>query len=281
MPSASPQPPSLDYAESKDGQPSGLGPTVKQVLNNRGFVACVLLLLVFTAGFQIWTRKMLFHKLALPPQHKMQELKQERLAGYKLLKVPPMQSDVLNQLGTDDVVQWLVQEWDPAGNRPVGPVVSLFVTYYTGMPDAVPHIPEVCYQGSGFEVASQTEDSVVITSRGREQTVPIQVLLFRKASQFTQSERIVIYTFHANGQFREDRLAVRAAIGSLTDRYAYFSKVEVGVEIEPGRTTKEQAVDAAKRFMRVVIPVLLEDHWPDWEAANRHPASQPAKATRN
>jgi hypothetical protein len=281
MSTMSPRPPSLDCAEHGARQQPAFWVTIRQVLNNRGFVACALLLLVLTVGFQVWTRKMQFRKLPLPPKHRMQELKQERLVGYKLLRVPPLHSDVQNQLGTDDLVQWLVQEWDPAENRPVGPVVSLFVTYYTGMPDVVPHIPEVCYQGSGFDVVSQTEDSLVISSGGREQTIPIQVLLFRKAGQFSQSERIVAYTFHANGRFREDRLAVRAAIGSLTDRYAYFSKVEVGVEVEPGRTTKEQAIAAAKRFMRVVIPVLLEDHWPDWEAANRRPASQPADAARS
>jgi hypothetical protein len=251
---------------------------IAEALQNRGFVACAALLLAFTIAFRIQASKMHLVKDALPPQHKMNELKQERLVGYKLLHVPPMQSDVLNQLGTEDVVQWLLQEWDANKNQGFGPLVSLFVTYYTGMPDAVPHVPEVCYEGNGFTLVSQTGDDLTISSRGREETIPIQVLEFRKTGQLLQGERIVVYTFHANGQFRRDRTAVRLAIGNLTDRYAYFSKVEVGVGVEPGVTSKQQAIESAERLLRVAVPVLLEDHWPDWQKATKAPASRPAAA---
>jgi len=107
--------------------------------------------------------------------------------------------------------------------------------------------------------------------------VPLQIVEFEKQSRFTQqSSRIVVYTFHANGKFRENRTAVRLAIGSLTERFAYFSKLEVSMDLDPQRFPKKEAVAAVKHFLEVAIPVLLEDHWPDWEAVSKRAATRPA-----
>jgi len=165
-------------------------------------------------------------------------------------------------------------------SREPGRVISFFVTYYTGSPDAVPHIPQSCYVGSGYKPKEEIPDQITIVSRGQEVVVPLQAVEFEKENQLAQSKKLVLYTFHANGQFRKDRDAVRWAIGSLTDRYAYFTKVEVSMDLEPGRLSKEQAAVSAKRFLQVAIPVLLEDHWPDWEAANRRPTTKPAGASK-
>ncbi len=37
---------------------------------------------------------------------------------------------------------------------------------------------------------------------------------------------------------------------------------------------KAGAAEAMKRFLKVVVPVLLQDHWPDWEEVLRVHASQ-------
>ncbi len=251
---------------------------VKQALRNRGFVACVALLVLFAGGFQILAtvQGFIFVKERVDLRKPLNLLDRDRLAQYELYKAIEIQSDILNQLGTDQYLQWIVQVPDRLEEPDRGRFLSLFVTYYTGLPDAVPHVPEACYAGGGHKLVKQSPDEVTISSKGQQIVVPIQVLEFRKESQFSRNSRIVLYTFHANGQFRADRTAVRLAIGSLTDRYAYFSKVEVGVDLEEGRFTKDQAVTSAKRFLKVAIPVLLEDHWPDWEAVNKGSATRPA-----
>lgn len=256
--------------------PTRTAKAFRDALRNRGFVACAVLLAVMTAGFHVlfWGRK--FTKLPLPLKTPLSQLRQERLAPYKLIRPIEIQPDILNQLGTDQYVQWILQEPRSSKEQEAGRIVTLFVTYYTGLPDAVPHIPDACYAGAGYERKSESYDEVIVTSGGRPIVVPVQVLEFEKRSQLSQNERVVLYTFHSNGQFRKDRTEVRLAIGSLTDRYAYFSKLEVGLDLEPGRVSKEQAVEAAKRFIQVAIPVLLEDHWPDWEAANRRPSTPPS-----
>lgn len=252
---------------------------VRQALQNRGFVACVALLVLFAGGFQFLAvmRGFIFVKQRVDLKKPLNLLSQERLTGYKLLQPIEIQSDILNQLGTDQYVQWILQSPEKPGEPDSGRVLSLFVTYYTGLPDAVPHVPESCYAGGGHKLIKQTPDEITIsTSQGQQIVVPVQVLEFAKESQFGRNSRIVLYTFHANGQFRADRTAVRLAIGSLTDRYAYFSKVEVGIDLEGPQFTKEQAVASGKRFMEVAMPVLLEDHWPDWEAVNRRSTTRPA-----
>ncbi|HPD32356.1 MAG TPA: hypothetical protein PLL20_20370 [Phycisphaerae bacterium] len=250
---------------------------LREALRNRGFVACVAMLALFAGGFQLLAavRGFIFVKQRVDLKTPLNLLKQERLAPYKLLQPIEIQSDILNQLGTDQYVHWILQVPEKPEQPASGRIFSLFVTYYTGLPDAVPHAPEACYAGGGHKLIKQTPDEVTITSQGQQIVVPVQVLEFEKESQFGRNSRIVLYTFHANGQFRPDRTAVRLAIGSLTDRYAYFSKVEVGVDLDGRQFTKEQAVALAKEFLRVAMPVLLEDHWPDWEAVNRRSATQP------
>lgn len=248
---------------------------LRQVIANKGFMACAILLAILTVSFKIMAKGYTFRKLSLPLRADFREMKKDRLSPYRFIDSQEIPPDMISQLGTDKYLQWVVQEPDRPGGGERGRPISFFVTYYTGMADAVPHIPDTCYRGSGHEIVGKSATEVVVASKDNEITVPLQVLEFRKRSALSQSERVVLYTFHSNGQFRENRTAVRLAIGSLTDRYAYFSKVEVSVDIEPGRFTKEQAVEAARRFLKVAIPVLLEDHWPDWEAVSRQPATQP------
>jgi len=263
------------FGDSGQDSPKAI---VNQALRNRGFVACVALLVLFVGGFQILAtvQGFIFVKERVDLRKPLDLLDRDRLAPYKLDKAIEIQSDILNQLGTDQYLQWIVQVPDRLEEPDKGRFLSLFVTYYTGLPDAVPHVPKECYAGGGHKLINETPDEVTISSQGQEIAVPIQVLEFRKESQFSRNSRVVLYTFHANGQFRADRTAVRLAIGSLTDRYAYFSKVEVGVDLEEGRFTKDQAVMSAKRFLKVAMPVLLEDHWPDWEAVNKGSAIRPA-----
>jgi hypothetical protein len=54
-------------------------------------------------------------------------------------------------------------------------------------------------------------------------------------------------------------------LNDLTNTYAYFSKVEVSFP----RATREQCVAGARKLYNRLLPVLLEAHWPDFEASER------------
>ncbi len=72
-------------------------------------------------------------------------------------------------------------------------------------------------------------------------------------------------------------------LGNPLDKYAYFSKVEVTFPVPAGmpQAAVDKAVEEGKRFLQVMLPVLVRDHWPDWQAANgqaKPEAGKPASA---
>ena len=62
--------------------------------------------------------------------------------------------EVVKELGTKDYIQWIIED----SNAPLDSSVRkcfLFITYYP-LPDKVPHVPEECYAGAGFQKITQT-----------------------------------------------------------------------------------------------------------------------------
>jgi len=275
-----------DESTQKTASGSGASPSGRPLdgFKNGGFIACVALLAVFAFSFDVLVTKkgVQFRKEALPLRKPLENLDQSQLAPYRLLRPSHLQQDMVNQLGTDQYVLWLMANPyrsdgtlrdianHPDWAKPSWPWrINFFVTYYTGTPDAVPHVPETCYAGSGHQLTRQSPDEVIVPMGDDEIVVPIQVLEFEKAGELVQNRRVVIYTFHANGAFRADRTAVRRAVSFPSSRYAYFSKLEVSLDIGAEDKARDEAVASSKRFLQTAIPVLLNDHWPDWEKANQ------------
>jgi hypothetical protein len=62
---------------------------------------------------------------------------------------------------------------------------------------------------------------------------------------------------------------VRNTTTTLLNKHAYFSKVEVsfgGPRTQPRNLGREESVAAAAKLFNVILPILVEEHWPDWEA---------------
>ena len=243
---------------------------------NRGFLVCVALLATFTVGFEVLALRkgIQFRKQALPLKKPLKHFNQDKLAPHKLLRPITLQPDMVDQLGTEEYLQWYVAgPHGTAGNVPGH--ITLFVTYYTGKPDQVPHVPEVCYAASGHRQIADHLIDVDVPALGPGETIPVRVLELQQSGRLLGgNDRIVMYTFHANGRFCRSRRQVQGVIGNPLTKYAYFSKVEISMDIGVGYASKEQAVEAGRRFLQVVVPVLLEDHWPDWDAAVSQTESQ-------
>jgi len=178
--------------------------------------------------------------------------------------------EILDSLGTDQYLQWILYDHsNPDPNDPAR-YLSLFVTYYTGARDQIPHVPEECYiGGGGYHIIDEWFVDVPLPALGPDETVRVKVLEFDRARFIAHGSRIVMYLFHTNGRFCPDRMCTRMALGNPSDRHAYFSKVELTFGTSQVLPTRAQAVAAGKRFMQVVLPVLVSDHWPDWEAVKR------------
>jgi len=192
-------------------------------------------------------------------------LEKERLKPYRFVKAIVLPAEVVEQLGTEQYIQWVLE--DPR-RRPDDPLrmAYLFVTYYTGKRFRVAHTPERCYLGGGYEPKSaQTVQFEVPGLDGKPIRVPARVVRFAKSS-VVEAEPIVVYTFYVNCRFECLGEWVRFRLNNIWLPRTFFSKVEVtfrgGMLDAPARLEPQQVTKAAEDLLRTVLPILMKDHWP-------------------
>ncbi|MCK4659834.1 MAG: exosortase-associated EpsI family protein [Phycisphaerae bacterium] len=195
-----------------------------------------------------------------------------RVGDYRFELANTLPAEMEDSLGTDQYLDWILIDTSVKDRQDPRRHVRLFVTYYTGGPNLVPHVPDVCYQAGGYKPKQSHETRTVempsLSEYGGE--IPIRVCTFVKTAIYNQQEVTVVYTFHANGTFAATRTGVRNATHRILDKHAYFSKVEIsfgGEGCQPQTPGREESIVAAAKLLNAVLPVLLEEHWPDWEAA--------------
>ena len=238
------------------------------------FVLCVLVLSAAALGRVVLVRygDVITRKAPIPLRKPLGALDTSRLGDYERIKANTLSAAVEAQLGTKEYLDWVLV--DNSVSRPGDPhrQVHLSVTYYTGGPNLAPHAPDVCYHAGGYKSKQPHANRVVkVPALGPERSaVPIRVCTFVKTAIFGREEPTVIYTFHANGKFTATRTGVRRLTHRITDRHAFFSKVEVSFGGGPKQLQKlgrEESVVAATKLFNTILPILIEEHWPDWEVA--------------
>jgi hypothetical protein len=179
--------------------------------------------------------------------------------------------DVIESLGTDEYMQWVLEDSEAAPGSPTR-YCSLFITYYTGNPDMVPHVPDECYVGSGNVRQGAEMLTLDIDGIG---PISFQHVMFQRTSDnLMKTENYTVeYFFHANGKYSGSRTDTRLILGSnWFSKYSYFCKVEwkfynmdsFGL-IYPD---KGETMEASKKLLTVLLPELEQNHWPDWEKIN-------------
>lgn len=218
-------------------------------------------------------------KKSIPLKKPFDLMDEKALWPYKVVdKQKITDKDIIESLGTEDYIQWTLEDTRVPFDSPVRDC-SLFITYYTGNPDQVPHVPEACYTGGGnervdkFSVSFDVNDNTG-TDGTKKRLIPATGLVFRrKSSEIWQidADFTVIYFFKVNGKYEGNRTETRIALGTnLSSEYSYFSKVEIKFfNLRFGYPTKEEAVAATGKLLSVILPVLERDHWPDWKAINK------------
>ncbi len=202
-------------------------------------------------------------KLPLPLEMPLSALDEASLAPYRVVERHVLDPSVVEALGTELYISWALEDTSVEAQDPLR-YVQLLVTYDTGGRNLVPHRPDVCYLGAGYEQAQPHENIKidVPSLASSPEGVPIRVCTFVQTSLKNRARTTVIYTFHCNGRFTATRTGVRVLLNDLTNTYAYFSKVEVSF---PG-ATRQQSIDGAWKVYDRLLPVLLKAHWPDFEA---------------
>ncbi len=241
----------------------------RDVFGNRGFLLCVVLLILFAGIYHYWLQAngQVLVKEAIDLRQDMAKLDKTKLAPYSFLQATTIQQDVLNALGTDQYIQWALHDPRPDKARHPESIIQLFVTYYTGTPDRVPHVPDKCYVASGFDLQHSEIVQIPLPALGEDKVIEAKLIRFEHDSFLGREHRYVMYTFNVNGVFRCTRQGVQARVTEPGSTYAYFSKVELSFGGADAATTREGAIEAGTEFMQVLLPVLVKEHWPDWEAA--------------
>ena len=196
-------------------------------------------------------------------------LDERDLTPYKVVSKQKIQNpDTLKALGTEDYIQWILEDTEQAANNPAKEFL-LFITYYK-LPDRVPHVPEECWTGGGYQkLGSEAVTFEINNGDGFDTNVPAKYLVFgsKKTNLWQSGERIPnLYFFKVNGQYAGSREEARIALNkNLFGKNSYFCKVELVFNRSSIALSEEQAVAASEKLLTVILPILEQEHWPDWK----------------
>jgi hypothetical protein len=144
-------------------------------------------------------------------------------------------------------------------------VVSLSVTYYTGMVDTVAHVPDRCVTADGYEPKSY--DTVkwpiardLIKSHKAGDDVEVRYINFEDQTGASNVTRSIAYFFSCNGEFVSDPLAVRRRLANLFETRGYYCKIEVMTTIENPKESERVMTDFLTSAMPEIVKCL-----PEWK----------------
>ena len=237
-------------------------------------VACLMMLGASFVINPLFSKYGSAEKEALELRQPLGQMSKEDLGRYRFKSNLNISPEVEDALGAKDYLSWLFVDTSIKDLKNPLRYLRLFVTYYSGGRDLVPHTPDECFLGSGYRVVESGNLEMPIDSLGED--MPIRALTFQKSDVFGGDKPTVLYTFHCNGDFTETRGGVRVRINSLLNKYAYFCKIEIGLggsSRDVGSPSREDSIQAANEFLNVILPRLVNDHLPDWDAATTESAN--------
>ncbi len=258
---------------------SGAPVSARAAQGRAGSLAFLIVVLLLGGGAVLQTPVQRWLKVAsrkepLLPRQPLGSLDKNGLGPYRFVRADVIGPESVEALGTEMYLWWVLE--DP--RRPAGDplrTASLFITYYTGGPELAVHRPEECYQATGFAVstASRDERRSVDTLPTELRELPLRVVTFAKTGLMKRNELTVAYTFFCNGRFTSNYKDIRFWSTSPRVRHAFFSKVEVSFGAEGAQrvASAEETADGAYELMRHVLPRLMNEIWPDFDAAERGP----------
>ena len=232
------------------------------------FVICAAVLALAGAGMSMAKKHLGLYlkKEPLPLKKPLASMDKAKLAPYRVVDRQTIEDEeVLKKLGTEDYIQWVLED---AGARADSTVrnVLLFITYYE-LPDRVPHVPEECYTGAGYECLDNANVVFWLGDPEAGRGVPGRYLAFGGSTaggSLAVPEFPVLYLFRVNGQYAADRGSTRFAMNvNVFSRHSYFCKIELAFNQGYVAPTKADAVEASEKLLTAVLPLLEQEHWPD------------------
>jgi hypothetical protein len=208
-------------------------------------------------------------KEPLPLKKPLTEMDFSKLTSYKVVAKNQIDNpDVLETLGTEDYIQWNLEDTTVSPDSDVR-FCSLFITYY-GLPDKVPHVPEECYTGGGFRRTTSEEVALKVNKNGSQQPISARYVVFAVTESnawLGETTFPILYTFSVNSEYAGGRADTRLILNkNLFGKFSYFSKVEwkfynnkFGRMIYPNKQT---VLAASEKLLAAILPILEKEHWP-------------------
>ena len=208
-------------------------------------------------------------------------------------------ADIETELGTK---QYLLRTYERRGDQG-RERVQLHIAYYTGLIDTVPHVPERCWGAAGMIMTEQPHDVALkvdaagwsigearnASTGGLYPTATVRDPVTRKeqlvhlplgdwvasVTEFqeqgdTRHRVLGGYFFVANGRMTSSPYQVRNLAFDLTDRYAYYCKVQCTMVLPSDGATDEAFSNAAGDLVRLAMPDIMRclPDWPAWEGGS-------------
>lgn len=257
-------------------------------------IAATVLLFVGLVGLQsvVHAFEIFLMKEPVPLRRRLY-LIPEHVGPYQKVAEETLSKEVVDELGTDQYISWTYTNTQLKPDEP-GARIRLHIAYYTGTPDAIPHVPERCYVGGGATPKDSTQDTLTLDSpaiysvandelmatdsMGRTVHLPgreIPIRLFDFVPHNAKEPATVMYFFAANGKLIAVPRDVRNLVFDLSSRYAYWCKIEL---LPFGVKDHEEAKRIGAAFLSQMMPEIM-GCLPDWTEvrAGRYPVEKTNK----
>ena len=221
-------------------------------------------------------------------------------------------SEIVDELGTTNYLNRVYREKLPEDSDETPRSLELHLAYYTGMIDTVPHVPERCFVGAGWDLktrprvvdlpldtsgwvedtgAPESPKGVVYTTRlpNRWSDTPGTRVRLPRGAENTQMlvsefqhrsggpSLWAGYFFIANGGLASRAEGVRALAFELDQDYAFYLKVQFSMS---GIESAEELADVAGSVLDDLYGEIMRCV-PDWVAVEQgtYPPAPPAEAS--
>jgi len=275
-----------------------------------GFVIALAILLAGTLGFEAAQRTLSAVLLKEPValRRPLRDIPAQLGTWEQVGEDQLLSAEIVEELGTENyLTRAYAREDDPQQGT-----IHLHVAYYTGMIDAVPHIPERCFVGSGLEKAPgfelvrlpvRTDHWVPDANWSAEDAPagagpPLVAQTIAPPREFVRMPKLsgdgelhlnvseywlpgreaagflAGYVFIANNLVTPYSDVVRTHAFNLRSRYAYYCKIQITWQTKSGATDRDILANSVADFLDHLLPELMRC-LPDWYELERSDTETP------
>jgi exosortase len=186
----------------------------------------------------------------------------------------------INVFTKDDKPGGRLVGWDGFDPSHAGDMAKVHVTYYTGMLDTIPHVPNKCWVVAGQREAYSAAHTLKLSRYDYRPDPDHPGMVLAESTGFNKTVRLpsdeieatiftgetddghrttALYFFIANGNVIASNHDVRFSF-NMKDRYSYYCKVEV---LFPGVVDPDQVQAYATTLLSDLMPEVMAC-LPDW-----------------